>query len=159
MLTGSNGSIAYPLLRPEGNTRRPLIGYQVLSIANVHTADAAELQFGVVSAKDLSAAPRHVIRLMKDRVQLGTRSSAHGPLTSVIAERELNSDSERDHELRLERHERDWYVAIDGTPLGSVPLPDVPVRPEFLLAAEGSGIAQYSDIILEELGPPTATSP
>ncbi len=154
LLTGANGSIGYPLLRPAGNIRRPLVGYQVLTIANVHTADAAELQFGVVSTKEASTAPRNVIRLMKGRVQLGTRDADHGPLITVLAERALENDTARDHELRLERHERDWYIAIDGALLGSVSVPPAPTIPEFLLAAEGSGFARFGDIILEELGPP-----
>lgn len=159
LLTGSNGVIGYPLLRPEGNVRRPLLGYQVLVVANVHTADAAELQFGVAVTQESKTAPRSVLRLTKDRVQLGTRNSEHGPLTAVVAERELDTDPERDHELRVERHERDWYVSIDGSLLGSVPVPAVPLQPEFQLAAEGSGIARFGDIILEELGPPVAASP
>ncbi len=153
-LTGANGAIGYPLLRPEGNSRRPLVGYQIIAVANVHTADAAELQFGLVTAKDLSATPRYVIRLLKDRVQLGPRSVDHGPLSKIVAERAIEADG--DHELRLERHERDWFIVIDDVLLGSIPLSNDLLRPEFLLAAEGHGLVRFSDIILEELAP---TSP
>lgn len=159
LMTGSNGVIGYPLFRLDGKIRRSLTGYQVLSVANVHTADAAELQFGVANTTEMSTASRFVLRLIKGRAQLGTRASHHGPLTTIIAERELDNDAERDHELRLERQERDWYVSVDGSLLGSVPVPNVPVLPEFQLAAEGSGIARFGDIILEELAPAVPPTP
>ncbi|HET6426194.1 MAG TPA: serine/threonine-protein kinase [Planctomycetaceae bacterium] len=153
LLTGSKGTIGYPLLRPAGTSRQPLVGYRIIAVANVHTADAAELQFGLTTGNDSNQAARYVMRLLKERVQLGTRSGDHGPLEKVLAEKPL-AGSDGFHELRLERHYRDWFVAIDDTPLGSIPVPNTAILPEFLLATEGNGTAWFSDILLEELAAP-----
>lgn len=158
LLSGSDGVIGFPLTRPQGNQRRPLVGYQVLAVGHLHTSDAAELQFGIASTKNENTAQRYVLRMSKAMVQLGIRQADHGPLEKILAEQSIEADSELPHEFRLERHERDWFVMFDGAVLGSVPLPATPLRPEFLLAAEGKGIAWFSDIILEELGPAVSGS-
>jgi hypothetical protein len=155
ILTGTKGALAYPLLRPAGSGKsQPLLGYRIVALADVHNADAAELQFGLASEKDLSHAVRCVVRLMIDRVQLGTRSADDGPLDEVLVEQPLASNDSGFHELRVERHSCDWFIAVDDTLIGSILVPNMLIRPEFLLAAEGNGMAWFSDILLEELAAP-----
>lgn len=160
LLTGSKGAISYPLLRPgaEGSKPVPLVGYQIVALAKTQTADAAELQFGIASSRDTTHAPRYVLRLLKDRVQLGKRAGDHGALDTVIREQPLPNAEADFHELRVERHSRDWFVSLDDTLIGSIPLPDAPLYSVFLLGAEGPGTAWFSDILLEELAAPH-TSP
>lgn len=155
VLAGSKGAVGYPLMRPAAAGKlQPLLGYRIVALADVHTAEAAELQFGLASEKDLTHATRCVVRLMKDRVQLGTRSADEGPLDEVLVEKPVSANDSGFHELRVERHSRDWFIAVDDTLIGSILVPNMPIRPEFLLAAEGKGTAWFSDILLEELAAP-----
>ncbi len=156
LLTGSKGAIGFPLLRTVGTSRQPLVGYQVLAVVNVHTADVAEIQFGFAAEKDAVTVPRYVLQLKKERAQLGTRSADDGALDIVLAEAPVASTETGFHELRVERQSRDWFIAVDDRLVGSIPVPNTPQRPEFVLAAEGPGVAWFSDIILEELAAPGA---
>ncbi len=159
VLAGSGGRIAYPLIRTAGTHRTTLANYRLIVVIQRHEAHAAEVQFG--GRLDTSS-PRWIVRLLKDRVQFGTRTAPHGNLTKIHAEGPLPDDPNRRIEVRIERHTSGWWVSIDDTPLGTAPTPTTPIAPLFYLASEPTpttpGPAWFSDVMLEELAPRRAPS-
>jgi serine/threonine protein kinase len=168
LLAGTDGTISFPLVNGEGSQRKPLAGYQVLALIATHEARAAELQFGLRATPNLDTAERGVVSLSAGRVVLGTRQGGRGEMERVIAERALPGDSDQFHEVRVERQPTDWYVLIDDTLLGTIPVGTERERPEFRLAATGTlertdlatpsaekpeGEAWFGDIVLDEIGP------
>lgn len=167
VLAGIDGVIAHPTWLGSGRERRMLPGYQVLAIASVHEAGAAEIQFGLRGSSGGNAgsdegyvAERGVVRLTGNRIVLGMRRSEQGEVDRVVAERPLAGGAQAFHEIRIERQPQDWYVVVDGELLGSVPATlrsGVRELPEFRLAAESQigsagGEAWFGDLLLEELG-------
>lgn len=176
VLAGINGTITHAAALGRGKELTALAGFQLLAIASVHDAFAAEVQFGFQRTTrnpggdhaDSDAVERIVVRLLTDRAILGTRRSDHGEVTRPIAERTLSGGPSAFHEIRIERQPRDWYAFLDGELLGTVPassLPDIPParipfadRQELRLAAESRdtaapGEAWFGDLVLEEIGP------
>lgn len=167
VLAGIDGVIAHPTRLGQGKLRRILAGYQVIAIAAVHEAAAAEVQFGLRASSRSETggdpgdlAGQGVVRLTADRVVLGTRRMETGTVDRMIAERELSGGAQAFHEIRVERQPEDWYVVVDGELLGSVPAgmkSGEKELPEFRLAAESrsgtpGGEAWFGDLLLEELG-------
>jgi eukaryotic-like serine/threonine-protein kinase len=157
LLAGADGTISYPVFKGEGNERKPLLGYQVLALVAPHEARSAELQFGIDASETPETAERNVVVLSPGRVVLGTRRGGRGEPERIVAERALPTDGDQFHEVRIERQPTDWYVLIDDTLLGTVPVRSERERPEFRLAATGSiekptGEAWFGDIVLDEIG-------
>jgi serine/threonine protein kinase len=163
ILAGIDGVIARFTDLGTGRTRRKLTGYQILTIAAVREAHAAEAQFGLrgvaaAGVTDFETGQRGVVRLLADRVVLGTRHSDRGEVERVFAERKLSGGATTFHEIRIERQPDDWYIVIDGELLGTLPADSDRELPEFRLAVESRdgtppGEAWFGDLVLEELGP------
>lgn len=158
LLAGADGTISFSVFKGEGTERKPLLGYQVLALVAPHEARTAEVQFGIPASESPETAERNVVILSAGRVVLGTRRSGRGEPERIVAERALPDDSDQFHEVRIERQPTDWYVLIDDTLLGTIPVRGERERPEFRLAATGSiekptGEAWFGDIVLDEIGP------
>ncbi len=158
VIAGTDGRIAYPLVRTDGTKRTPLAYYRLLAVIQRHAAHAAEVQFG---GRLEANSPRLIVRLLQDRVQFGTRTAAQGELSTIYAEEPLAADPSRRIEVRIEKHTPGWWVAIDDTPLGTARIPTTPVAPVFHLASEPApthqGPAWFSDLVLEALAPSVAS--
>ena len=159
VLAGSQGAIAYSLVKPDATGKQvPLRGFRLIALVQPRSTAAAELQWALIGGADNATATRYVVRIDQKQATVGARPSFHGPLTKMIASRDLPPTEGR-YEIKLELHGAQAKVYINGTELATVPPPSGAVTPEFYLATESTsdqpadGRAWFSDIAVEELQP------
>lgn len=159
VLAGSHGAISYSLLRPGEGTVSPLYGFRLVFLVAPRSAGAAELQWALKADGERKIATRYVVRLTPEQLSIGTRDAFSGPLAVTSVTRDLPGGLPR-YEIKLEQHGGKAWVFLNGEEVGVCPAPSYLQSPEFFLATESASRgsddepAWFSDIVLEELGPP-----
>ena len=160
ILAGSSGAISYSLLRPGVGSVVPLYGFRLVFLVDPRRTEAVELQWALNSEEVRKSARRYVVRLSPGRLLIGTRDAFHGPLVVTTATRDVPRGDQQRYEIKLEQHEGNAWVFLNGEEVGVCPAPSYVQTPEFFLATETANgtsrdePAWFSDIVLEELGPP-----
>jgi len=152
LVLAGRGTIAHPLTKP---ARQPLTGFRLLALGQLHQADVLEIQFveGEGNVRKFT-----VCQLTPSHIRWGTRRTESGPLDDIIAEEPIATPSSTFHEFRFEWQAGEWLAYFDGQLLAQQLLPTAEPR-EFRLSAENTvlnadAVAWFSDVSLEELGPP-----
>lgn len=156
LVLAGRGVTAHRLSRDDG---QPLTGFRLLALGQLHQADVLEIQFPAHSPPEQAG----ICQLTPTEIRWGLRRAATGTLDEVLAERPLTSSASSFHEFRFEWQGGEWLVYFDGELLAAQHIATW-TAPEFRLAAESSqssedATAWFSDVILEELGPPYGNRP
>ncbi len=158
LVLAGRGALGHPLAKPVNGQLTPLEGFRLAAVGQLHQAQTVELQFTDELPSHPSNSPLLVCQLTSTAVRWGSRQRQSGPLDSVFAEQAVSVFPETLHELRVEYQGGEWLAYLDGELVGSH-LANGPQPLEFRLAADIAGdddtaTAWFSDVILEELGPP-----
>jgi hypothetical protein len=115
VIAGKQGIIRRELLRDD----QPLNFYRLSLAVKLHQASAVEVQFGVEAAEQLDA-PRIVVRLTSDTVEIAERLSDSGtPQTEIQSDLEPWG-ADRFRSIRIERLRQNWRVLVNGRELGGM---------------------------------------
>jgi serine/threonine protein kinase len=145
VIAGKQGIIRRELLRDD----QPLNFYRLSLAVKLHQASAVEVQFGVEAAEQLDA-PRIVVRLTSDTVEIAERLSDSGtPQTEIQSDLEPWG-ADRFRSIRIERLRQNWRVLVNGRELGGMAISSRPQLAEFRLAVE-QGPAWFGDVEVLEL--------
>ncbi|MBI1345346.1 protein kinase [bacterium] len=156
LVLAGRGVTSHRLSRDDG---KPLSGFRLLALGQLHQADVLEIQFPAHQSPELAG----ICQLTPTQICWGLRRAATGPLDEVIAERSLTAPASTFHEFRFEWQGGEWLVYFDGELLAAQHIATWTSQ-EFRLAAESSqssedAAAWFSDVVLEELGPPRGNRP
>ncbi len=112
----------------------------------LHQATAVEIHFGSLRGE----APCSVLRIESQSAWLAIRPNETSPSQLITDPIRLKGDSERPHDLRLERGQRSWSAFVDTLLVGVLTLSNAPETPEIRLVVE-AGPAWFADISWNEL--------
>ncbi|MBA4029398.1 MAG: hypothetical protein C0478_00515 [Planctomyces sp.] len=152
------GALGYPLAKPVNGGMMRLDGFRLSVLWQRQSARIVELQFPEEPSARRGETRSMVFQATPDSIRWGRRMLPTGSLETVFAERFITLSADSVHELRVEFQGGEWLVYLDGQLFGSSPAGPLPSS-EFRLVAEvdpgdADGAAWFSDILLEELGPP-----
>ncbi len=153
VLSGTSGRTSHVLLKQVGNKKTALRQFSLSVVVQLHGATAAEIEFGA-SEVDQDG-ERLVARLEKLSGSVGRRATDSGTFVRLSdLESPLDRAASDPHTLTVQRQPGFWWVLLDESPIGSVPIQAGQRRPpSFALVAE-EGEVWFSDITLQELALP-----
>lgn len=150
------------VLSGDGVIRRPfapLSHFRISVGANLQKAKLVELHFSIEQPR-AGEQSRLVLQISPESVILGRKLRDRGPIIETLSEpqpmaRSSDAVVAAYHELRIERQPTRWLAYFHGEPLGSVPIGEANVLPEFRLVVEG-GPALFDGLEIAELVPAEA---
>jgi hypothetical protein len=144
-------AISHALANQVAKKRTALARFRVSFVVQLHSATAAEIEFG--RDNSLDDGPRYVAQLSKKGVGIGRRASDASRCVIESALLPLAHGPAEAYTLAVERQPDSWWVLLDEEPVGFVPVLPEPTASAFSLCAE-EGEAWFSDVILQALGAP-----
>ena len=152
VLSGTSGRTSHVLLKQVGNKKTALRQFSLSVVVQLHGATAAEIEFGA-SEVDQDG-ERLVARLEKLSGSVGRRATDSGTFVRLSDLKALSRAASDPHTLTVQRQPGFWWVLLDESPIGSVPIQaGQREAPSFALVAE-EGEVWFSDITLQELALP-----
>jgi hypothetical protein len=160
VLSGTSGRIMHPIYKQTGQEKVALTNFSVAAVIQLHGASAAEIEFGddKLGFEFGDEQPRLVARLEKSSASLGRRAAATRPFIRTSDLTAFTSSGSEPHTLTVQHQPDYWLVLVDDQRVGTIPIAKGQrAAPRVTLVAE-EGEAWFSDIILQELAPPVASS-
>jgi len=149
VIEGSNGELQHALPPLPDNPTSPVQLFRLIVVVEPQTAESVNVQFGFDGAPagaDSSSVDgtRYVVQLTSKQVLLGECDGASASPRPLLPPREMSIAADEQHAVILERLPTGWFVSVDETPIGALPLRPREL-PHFRLGA-GPGAARFSDI-------------
>ncbi|HUE15337.1 MAG TPA: serine/threonine-protein kinase [Planctomycetaceae bacterium] len=152
ILSGESGRSKHALSKQVGKKKTGLTQFSLSVVIQLHGATAAEIEFGADSFNE--DGERLVARLEKSSASIGRRASDLGRFVRLSELKALPTAASEPHTLTVQRQPDAWWILIDESPVGTVPIrTGQQDAPWFILVAE-EGEVWFSDITLQELAPP-----
>jgi eukaryotic-like serine/threonine-protein kinase len=152
ILSGESGRSKHALSKQVGKKITGLTQFSLSVVIQLHGATAAEIEFGADSFNEDGECL--VARLEKSSASIGRRASYLGKFVRLSELKALPTAASEPHTLTVQRQPDSWWVLIDESPIGTVPIrTGQQDAPWFILVAE-EGEVWFSDITLQELAPP-----
>lgn len=148
VIEGANGCLAHEV--PGWQPGDAASGFRLSFAFRVLSAQSIEVHFDLPQAA-AEAAPRSVLRLTHEGIQLGSKSGDRGEFRPQGRMRDWPRGSDGLHDVLLEKN-GDYYLQLDGEPLGRVRGQRGAIKPEFRWIVQG-GAATFADIAVEALQP------
>jgi len=137
-----------------GTKKTPLGQFSLQVIIQLHTATAAEIEFG---ANNVDAdGERLVARLERLSASLGHRANDSATFIRLSELKALPDSGGIQHTLTVERQPDLWWLLLDDHPVGTAPLRAEEQNAPWISLNVEDGEAWFSDITLQELAPPQA---
>lgn len=150
VVLGNSGSLSTRLVRRGGGGKpQTLPAWRLELLVQRRDAQAAGVEFGF-AGQAAPATPRYAVRLTEGKAELVRRSSDTSPW--VPAGSPMPIVTREEHAIEIERNPGGWFVAVDSTEIGSLPVDAKDEGAEVRLMVEG-GPAGFSDITVTELRP------
>jgi serine/threonine protein kinase len=151
VLSGTSGRSRHALVKQIGGKKSPLTKFSLSVVIQLHGATAAEIEFG---ADEVDDGDRLVARLEKLSACIGHRANDFAKFVRISDLKPLDHTGSDPHTLTVQRQPNAWWVLLDESPVGSVPIPEGKHDSPWVTLAAEEGEVWFSDITLQELALP-----
>ena len=151
VLSGTSGRSRHALVKQIGSKRSPLTKFSLSVVIQLHGATAAEIEFG---ADEVDDGDRLVARLEKLSGSIGHRANDSAKFVRITDLKPLDHTGGDPHTLTVQRQPGAWWVLLDESPVGSVPIPEGKQDSPWVTLVAEEGEVWFSDITLQELALP-----
>jgi eukaryotic-like serine/threonine-protein kinase len=151
VLSGTSGRSGHALVKQIGSKKSPLTKFSLSVVIQLHGATAAEIEFG---ADEVDDGDRFVARLEKLSGSIGHRATNFAKFVRISDLKPLDHAGSEPHTLTVQRQPGAWWVLLDESPVGSVPIPEGKHDSPWVTLVAEEGEVWFSDITLQELALP-----
>jgi eukaryotic-like serine/threonine-protein kinase len=155
VLSGTSGRSRHALVKQIGSKKSPLTKFSLSVVIQLHGATAAEIEFG---ADEVDDGDRLVARLEKLSGSIGHRANDFAKFVRISDLKPLDHTGSDPHTLTVQRQPGFWWVLLDESPVGSVPIPEGKHDSPWVTLVAEEGEVWFSDITLQELALPQRSS-
>jgi eukaryotic-like serine/threonine-protein kinase len=156
VIQGNDGELGRLLPRLSDDADGVSQFFQLQVFIEPQTAESANVQFGFepVAVSDGTPADegaRYVVELTAQQVTVGECDGSSASPRPLLLPRTMSIAPDEQHVVILERLPTGWFISVDETKIGAVPL-RAHELPQFRLGV-GPGTARFSDIEIVPLRP------